>query len=144
MAGSSTKGPIGDSGFIARANAAKRFIQTVGMFLLCVVAAFVAAMLDMAGLVAVLAALSAVPGIPAFLWLIERSAWHADRDRIPRALQNWVVVVALLVLTLAVAVVVALALGARLGILIHPIVYGAEYALAVSIRHRRLSRASDL
>lgn len=130
-----------NANFIARANDVKRFIQTVAMFALCVTGAVVAGVMGMAGLVAVLAVLSAVPGIAGFLWVIERKNWHSDPTQVPEFLQRLAVTSIALLFALFVAVSVSSMVGARAGVIAHLLVYGAEYAIAVTIRFGRLSRA---
>lgn len=129
--------------FIARANAAKRFIQTVGMFALCIATAIVATAMNMAGLVALMAGASTISGTLSFLWLIERGGQHADPERVPRVLRSIIGTGILLIFTVAGAVTSSLTLGAMAGMSASLLVYGAEFAVAVSMRYRGLLRATQ-
>ena len=131
-----------DAEFIARANRVKEFIQRVATFALSVSAAVVAAVLNMAGLVAILAVLSPVFGVPSFLWLIECRNWYADPARISGVLRGYFFAGPALLLALAMAVSSSLILGARVGMMSHLLVYGAEFAIAIVVRSRRLLKSA--
>lgn len=127
-----------ESGFIARTNAAKRFIQTVGIFALCVTVAVVSTVTDMPGLVALMAGVSVLSGPLAFLWFIERGDRLTIPARVPRVLRSVVGTGVVLILAIALAIVVSLTYGAWAGMAATLLAFGAEFAAAVSIRYREL------
>ncbi|MGI5187695.1 hypothetical protein ACQEVI_06070 [Promicromonospora sp. CA-289599] len=129
--------------FISRANAANRFIQTVGMFALCVVMTIVAAVMDLPNLVALLVTVSTLPATLGFLWIVDRvKPAAASLARIPRALRSVPLMVAAVVVAVLAAIALSLQFGAGAGLVAHLLVYGAEFALAVAIRARRVLRES--
>lgn len=127
--------------FISRANAAKYFIQTVGMFVLCVAMTIVAAVIDLPNLVALLAAVSTISATLGFLWIVDRVKPAAvTLARIPRVLRSVPFMVAAVVLAVLAAIALSLQFGAGAGLAAHLLVYGAEFALAVAIKAGRVLR----
>ncbi|WP_419707005.1 hypothetical protein [Promicromonospora sp. NFX87] len=127
--------------FISRANAATYFIQTVGIFALCVVVTVVAAVMDMANLVAIMAPVSIISATLGFLWIVDRVKPTAVAlTRIPRVLRSVFLMAAAVVLAVLAAVALSLRFGAGAGLAAHLLVYSAEFALAVAIKARRALR----
>lgn len=127
--------------FISRGNAVKYFIQTVGIFALSVVMTIVAAVLDMANLVALLVTVSTISATLGFLWIVERVKPAAvTLARIPRVLRSVPFMVAAVILAVLAAIALSLQFGARAGLAAHLLVYSAEFALAVAIKARRVLR----
>ncbi|MEU4363642.1 hypothetical protein [Promicromonospora sp. NPDC023987] len=127
--------------FISRANAARHFIQTVGIFALCVAVTIVAAVMDMPNLVAIMAPASTISGTLGFLWIVDRVKPTAvTLVRIPRALRSVPFMVAAVVLAVLAAVALSLQFGAVAGLAAHLLVYGTEFALAVAIKAGRVRR----
>lgn len=127
--------------FISRANAARYFIQTIVIFALCVAVAIVAAVMDMPNLVAIMAPVSTISGTLGFLWIVDRvKPAAATLAQIPRALRSVSLMVAAVVLAVLAAIALSLQFGAGAGLAAHLLVYGAEFALAVAIKSRRVLR----
>jgi hypothetical protein len=127
--------------FISRANAARYFIQTVCIFALCVAVTIVAAVMNMPNLVAVMAPVSTISGTLGFLWIVDRVKPTAvTLAQIPRVLRSVPFMVAAVVLAVLAAIALSLRFGAGAGLAAHLLVYGAEFALAVAIKARRVLR----
>lgn len=140
-----TSRPISDreEAFIARANEIKRFIQTVGMFAICIASALTAAVMNLPGPMAMLTGASAIVGPLSFLWFIERLNLYPSPERTPRALRNFTAVIVFMIAIVAGAVSVTLVYGARVGLAACLLAYGAEFAVAVASRYRGLLKASQ-
>jgi hypothetical protein len=141
--GSPHAGGDREAAFIARGNAIKRFIQTVAMFLLAIVVTVVAALMDMAGLVAMMAGLSIIPGPLSFLWLVERRNLFSSPEKVPRMLRSVIVTGAFMMFAVAVAIASSLVYGAVAGLVACLLVYGSEFAVAVASRYRGLLKRSN-
>ena len=135
------KGAEREALFISRANAATYFIQTVGMFALCVVMTIVAAVMDLPNLVALLVTVSTISATLGFLWIVDRVKPTAvTLARIPRALRSVPLMVAAVALAVLAAIALSLQFGAWAGLAAHLLVYSAEFALAVAIKAGRVLR----
>lgn len=130
-----------NAAFIARANSVRRFFQTVAMFMICIAGNVMAAVLDLPGLVVLMAALSTIPGTLSFIWLVEKfnPFGLASRPAIG-AIQSIPIMAIALLISVAAVALASLQLSAFTGSVLHPLVYAAEFFLAVALVTRAQKR----